>query len=793
MPRFVRSVARVCPVAVLLAAAGCLGGARNPGYFPHLIPPGDVIQTHAKPPGSSYFKDFDPRAIRLEVTPAQSSQKPGGHQILVATVYDADGTPRRGRRVEWMVEGPGSIVEVDESGWTAGRGYKVNNKYAVSYTDFLEHTLTRGTNTTSDDVTIAPGQSWCVVSSAVPGETVVTAYAPGVFDWDKGRVNVRISWGDVSNFEFPQPTTARFGGQAALNTAIRTIAAKEGVNPSELRVKYRQAGGVPVDFLPPRGVSGRAGGDWLEIPADSDGTAAIRVTQQGDNIRPGKSDIAIEILKPNDDPAKEAKVVGRSKTSVEWVAPDLQLEVLAPKSVPVNRDSTVTLVATNAGKVEASAGTLSAWFQQGLDVGGATPTPDVKVEQFMKAWSLPALAPGQKHEIKVPVRAVEKGTFTVAASAATSDGLEARKSATLTSGTAALKLAAEPGYVAVVGERVPVRLTVSNTGTVPIDTATAFVTFGNGLEHDTGQEQVEAAVGVVPPGESRIVTVPLIARKQGKYRVLARVRSGDLTDEQETSVDVRKAELVATILGPERLSPGADGLYEIGVANRGDITVPNVTVRVSLPGALTAKSASDGGTLTGTSAAVWRIGDVAPGTSKVLKLNTRAERTMDRGSIGVTAASGDAPNPRDPQAVANAALTTVKADASVVIQGQPALLLELADPSESVPVGRRAGYRITVKNQGNGPAKNVKVTAFLPDEYANVRGSGANREAVKPEGAKLYFPTVKEIPAGGTATFTLEVEGAKAGDARVRVELLADHTTKPMSDEQSTKVVDRAR
>ena len=108
-------------------------------------------------------------------------------------------------------------------------------------------------------------------------------------------------------------------------------------------------------------------------------------------------------------------------------------------------------------------------------------------------------------------------------------------------------------------------------------------------------------------------------------------------------------------------------------------------------------------------------------------------------------------------------------------------------------MGRRAGYRITVKNQGSGAAKNVKVTAFVPDEYANVKGSGANREAVKPEGAKLFFPVVKEIPAGGSATFTIEVEGAKAGDARVRVELLADHTTKAMSEEQSTKVVDRAR
>lgn len=788
MPRFLLRLLAVLPLAL---AVGCFGGAHNPGYFPNLIPPGDVIQTHAKPPGGAYFRNFDPRAIRLEVTPTTSSNKPGEQQVLVATVYDADGTPRRGRRIEWMIEGPGNIVEVDESGWTAGRGYKVNNKYAVSYTDFFEHTLSRGTSTTADDVTVAPGQSWCVVSSAVPGETVVTAYAPGVYDWDKGRVNVRLSWGDVSNFEFPQAaTTARFGGQASLNTAIRTIAAKEGVSPSDLRVRYRATGGVPVDFLPPRGVSGaRAGNDFLEIPADSDGTAGVKVTQHPENLRPGKSDIAIEILKPDDDPAKAAKVVGRSKTTVEWVAPTLQLEVQAPKAVAVNRDTTVTLVTTNTGKVEGSPGTVTAAFQQGLEVGGATPSPDVKVDELVKAWSLPALAPGQKYEITIPVRATDKGSFKLVASAATNDGLESRKSANISAGTAGIKLAMEPGSVAQVGEKVPVRLNVTNTGTVPLDTATAFVTFGSGLEHDSRQEQVEAVVGIVPAGESKVVTVPLVARKPGKYRVVARVKSGELTDEQETVVDVRKMELTATIAGPERLSPGADGLYEIGISNRGDIAVPNVTVRVSLPGAMSAKLASDNGTLTGTSAAVWRIGDVPPGTSKVLKLNTRAERTLDRGSISVTAASGDAPSPRDGQAAQN----SVKADATISIQGQPALLLELADPAESVPVGKRAGYRITVKNQGTGPAKNVKVTAVVPDEYANVRGGGANREAVKPEGTKLFFPTVKEIPAGGSATFTIEVEGAKAGDARVRVELLADHTTKPMSEEQSTKVVDRAR
>jgi uncharacterized repeat protein (TIGR01451 family) len=793
MPRFVSRLLALLPLAL---AVGCFGNAHNPGYFPNMLPPGDIIQTHAKPGGGAYYRDFDPRAVRLDVTPAQCSAKPGTQQVLVATVYDDDGDARRGRRVEWMVDGPGHIVEVDESGsvFSPGRGYKVSDKYAVSYTNMFDHTLTRGTADTADDVRLKAGQSWCVVSSAVPGETVVTAYAPGVFNWEKGRVVSRITWGDVSNFEFPAATTARFGGSASLNTAIRSIAAKEGVNPAELRVRYRVAGGVPVDFLPPKGMSGaRPGPDYLEVPADSDGTATVKVTQQAENMRPGKSDIRIDILKPNDDATKEAKLVGSSRTTVEWVAPSLQLELLAPKTVAINRDSTVTLVATNTGKVEGSPGTVQAAFDTKLDVGGATPAPDLKAEQHNKAWTLPALAPGQKHEIKIPVRATENGSFRVAAAVSTDDNLGEKKTATIEAGTANLKLALDPSTTATVGERVPLKLTVTNPGTVPLDTVTAFVTFGNGLEHDTGEGAVEATVGVVPPGESRVVTVPLIARKQGQFRVQARVRSGELSDEAETVVDVRKPELTAAISGPERLSPGADGLYEIGIANRGDIAVPNVTVRAVLPGAMSAKQASDSGTLTGTSAAVWRVGDLAPGTSKVLKLTVRAERALEKGAIGVTAASGDAPNPKDAKAVAAAALTTVKTDAAVSIQGQPALLLEIADPAESVPVGKRAGYRITVKNQGTGAAKNVKVTAVVPEEYANVRGAGANREAVKPEGSKLFFPVVKEIPAGGSAVFTIDVEGAKAGDARMRCEVLADHTTKPLSEEQSTKVVERAK
>src|SRR5262249_37360109 len=129
------------PVLLLAPAAGCFGITQNPSYFPFYLPTGDIIRTHAKPPGHGYFANFDPHAVRLQVTPLESSGPTRSQFLLVATVSDEDGQPRRRRRVEWLLQGVGNIVEVDESGYFAGRGYKVDNTYAVSYTDYKTHTF----------------------------------------------------------------------------------------------------------------------------------------------------------------------------------------------------------------------------------------------------------------------------------------------------------------------------------------------------------------------------------------------------------------------------------------------------------------------------------------------------------------------------------------------------------------------------------------------------------------------------------------------------------------------------
>src|SRR5262245_30111131 len=86
--------------AALLLLSGCGGVTQNPSYFPFLWPTGDIVRTHARPPGAGYFHNFDPYACRLEVRPAEATAPVQTQHLIIATVYDGDATPRRKRRVE---------------------------------------------------------------------------------------------------------------------------------------------------------------------------------------------------------------------------------------------------------------------------------------------------------------------------------------------------------------------------------------------------------------------------------------------------------------------------------------------------------------------------------------------------------------------------------------------------------------------------------------------------------------------------------------------------------------------
>src|SRR5947209_4933394 len=112
--------------AGLAGAAGCSGSGQGIS-IPYLMPNDDVALANARPPGTSRFTDIDPHAVSIQVLPADATNPVRTQYALVATVLDESGQPRPRRRVEWMLEGAGNILKVDESGTGPDRGGKQDN------------------------------------------------------------------------------------------------------------------------------------------------------------------------------------------------------------------------------------------------------------------------------------------------------------------------------------------------------------------------------------------------------------------------------------------------------------------------------------------------------------------------------------------------------------------------------------------------------------------------------------------------------------------------------------------
>lgn len=651
-------------------SVGCLGGTYNPSYFPYYLPPGDVVQTHAKPPGFGYFADYDPKACRLEVTPACISNKLGTQQVLIATVYDKDGQPRRKRRVEWILDGPGYIVEVDESGYLPGRGYLMDNKRAVSYTDYFEHKIAGGA-AGRGEFAIGPGQTWCIVSSAKEGETTVTAYAPEIFDKDRNTITTKLTWADPQ-FGFPPPVTSRSGGEAELSTMLHRYAGKE--SPDGLKVRYKVLDGAPAVLMgqtsDTSSVSASGGQKETEVSADADGKAAVRVVQP--TPQGGKTRIAIEVVKPDG-----VTVVGRQETSVEWATAQLSFDVLGPKAAALDREATFALVVANAGKADSPAVTVRSAVPDGTEFVRSDPPTQPGRDL---SWPVGPVGAGKKQTIAVTVRPKQKGALTLAAAAESADGSRAEQRATTTVETATLKLALEVPDAVAPGERAAVKVAVTNPSPAPAENVTAWLVPDAGLAHASGKSPVEVAVGTVPAGETKRVEVPLKAAQAGRYFLRANVTAdGGLADRAEVGLDVRAG----------------------------------------------------------------------------------------------------APKPAVP--------TETKAPPQAT--GRPALLLEVSDPPAVVPAGQKTTVQVTVRNRGNAPANRVEVVVTATDALTASGGTGADKKPATADGKRLTFGVLDELPAGSTAVYVAELEGATAGPARVQVDVRSDDLTQPLREEQATRVV----
>jgi len=742
--------------ALVAMAGGCREHMPHSATWPAT---GDAIPTHPKPPEGGYYTNWDPYAATIKVEPVEDVNPVKTQHVFVATVLDANGEPLPNRRVEWIIaEGSvGEFVEVDESGWRASRGYKLTNRFAVTHTNNFHHVLDRGTDDISDDIELYPGQTWAVVTSPIEGTTHLIAYAPGIYDWDKHKVFVKKHWFDVE-WDFPPDAVNPTGTDHVMSTQVRRIS--DGMPLDGYVVTYKIVGG-------PSAVFAATGTDTASVFTDNAGVATVTMRQVAPTA--GRNDIQIDIVRPDDEKCcKPGAHITTGVVSKTWIAPNIAITKDAPRTAGVNEDFEYRIVVSNPSSVDAQNVMVRDTLPAGIEYVSSSPRADVSGQ--MLSWSLGGLAGGASQQIAVRVRANQTGVFNNCAEVSADQGLSDRDCAETVVTAPQLDLEMSCTGQIILCDSASYQVIVHNRGDGTATNAMVNIQLPNGVMTDQGRTQLTFAAGNLGPGQSKKADFNIKADRAGTYRVHATATAdGGLTADASCETSVSQPVLSVVKRGPDRRFLGRPADYQITVTNEGDTPASDTVLTDTIPAGLRALEASDGGQISG-SAITWRLGTLAPGASKTV--TARFEATQ-KGSLSNTA-------------TARAYCAEASASATMVVEGIPAILLEVVDLNDPIEVGTNTTYEIQVLNQGSSDGTNISITCTLPAEMEFISAQGPTAHAAS--GKTVTFDPLPSLSPKAKATYRLTVKGTAPNDVRFKVTLTSDQAQVPVEETESTHV-----
>lgn len=320
---------------------------------------------------------------------------------------------------------------------------------------------------------------------------------------------------------------------------------------------------------------------------------------------------------------------------------------------------------------------------------------------------------------------------------------------------------------AVVGQQVCFDHTVQNTGDVA-DAFRVVITYPQGAAQATLLGEGGAPLAqplTLAPGQTSTVRVCYTPSQTGPLEALLTVQgergtantTRDLVSATETGLPELRKSVVAASADGTALAQGAtvavgDRLsYALTVRNPYNRPLTGVVVSDPLPAHVDAVSVSDGGTLSGaagTQVAEWRLGTLAPGESRTLKVETVvSSRAVDGEALTniFNLVTTELPTPLPSNAVA-----------TPVWSAQ--LLIEKAVSAQTVTYGDRLTYTLRIRNAS---ATTAVVDAVITDTPARgldylpgtaTLGGQPLADPVQQDGVLRW--TLASIPAGGEVVIT---------------------------------------
>jgi uncharacterized repeat protein (TIGR01451 family) len=580
---------------------------------------------------------------------------------------------------------------------------------------------------------------------------------------------------------FPPVVRAEVGGEETLTTELPPGADRVGY-----RIRYRIVDGPPAALTAAGGSKGNSLTEAVS-PVGSDGTARVTISQPaptaGDNL------VAIDVIEPDRDEPDGFAVVSRGETTVRWVAPELGVNVSAPKTAALNQEVLVSFAITT-GPDDAGTVTVAARVPAEMHVVRTEPKAVVDGDQLV--WTLPVHGPDRPQTVEAVLRPVRSAAANLTAHVRAAGGKSARGSATvqITEPKLLVKLAGPRSILA--GDPLPFQVIVTNVGDGPADDVRVRARLDNGRDGTRKQPLLDESLHTLGPRQTHTFDVPIPTHEGGRLTVeaLASAAGGLVALPAATTIDVHEAALAVSLHGPARGYVGQEVTWRVAVRNTGDVPLNKVTARVTFPSELKSVRTTHGGRV-GAKQITWELGTLAGGRDQTVEFTGVCDRLVRQTAVTATGSatpssehgrSGQKSSPRKPIAPDR------PADASFEILGIPALQLSIKDSQDPVAVGQRTNYTIRVKNAGTLAARQVVVTAEVPTVLRPIRASGPEKADTAPT-QRIAFPPIESLGPNAEATFTIDVEGATPGEGRVHAEVRSALLTHPLRADEPTRVL----
>ncbi|MDE2861124.1 MAG: DUF11 domain-containing protein [Chloroflexota bacterium] len=588
-------------------------------------------------------------------------------------------------------------------------------------------------NTNSD------GQATATLVASRPGDTDVTAFAPGIQDRNTHKDFGVVHWVDGCPV-FPGDAENRFGTPHPMSVTINNVSDGAPVQGTSVRWTI-----VDDD---PNARFANASEDSNDIVTTTNASGEAAVTLEQIDTFIGDNSVFIEVLTP------DGKTMFSHTMRKQWKQAVLDVEVTSVSGqIGLLAEVTFDITVTNTGNRDATGTQLVATLPAGMAY--VSSTGDGTESNSVVTWDLGTIEIDGTASVQLTAQGVRVGEFEVNYRAESAEGLsdeETSSTEVLAGGLEVTKTG--PAQVDIGGEatyaiRVSGTGTGASTGVRLVDTIPAGMSLVSSDPAGTQSgNQLAFELGALSPPATIDITVVLQANQAGDWTNEVRVTSTEGAEATaQAMTTVLQPELAITKEGPESgtalLSENFE--YTITVTNNGNGVANNTTVVDTLPAGLEYVSSDPAGTVSEAGDTVtWSVGNMNPGASSTFTLTVLATTA----GAQVNEASVTADN----------AAATVETETSTTVE-VPAITIEKTGRT-AIFVGNEVTYTLTATNNGEAPLTGVTISDTFATGMSYVSSSNGG---VFDEDTNTVTWEIGDLAVDAQAEVTLTLQGDESG------------------------------